>query len=92
MFRANAPADALEPSVNLAEVVLHRVVGFAFKAEIFLQLHTPILVPRPDCLTQLRSARKVHFDVRHIVRLALALLIKVDARNKNEITRLEFVH
>lgn len=92
MFRANTAADALQPSVNLAEVVLHRVIGCAFKTEIFLQLHTPVLVPRPDCLTQLWSARKVHFDMRHIVRLGLALLIKVDARNKNKISRLKFVH
>ena len=92
VFRAYALADALEPGVDLAEVVLHRVVGLAFKPKVSVHLHTSLLVPRPYGLTEVSTARKVHFDVRHVVWLGFSLFVEVDARNKNQIARLELVH
>jgi len=92
VFRAYALADALEPRVDFAEVVLHRVVGLAFKPKVPVHLHTSLLVPRPYGLTEVSTARKVHFDVRHVVWLGFSLLVEVDARNKNQIARLELVH
>ena len=92
VVRTPTSADALQPSVDFAEVVLHRVVGLAFETEVLVQLNTPIPMPRPDSLAQLWSAGKVHFDVCEIVGLGLASLVIVDAGNEDEIASLEFQH
>ena len=92
MVRTPTFAYALQPSVDFAEVVLHRVVGLAFEPEVLVELNTPIPMPRPDGLAQLRSAGKVHFDVCEIVGLGLASLVIVDAGNEDEVASLEFQH
>jgi hypothetical protein len=83
---------ALQPRVDFPEVVLHRVVGLAFETKVLVHLHTPLSVPRSYSLTPPRATRKVHFNVRNVVRLGLAPLVKVDAGDEDEVAGFELLH
>jgi hypothetical protein len=88
---AVALARAVKPGVDPAEVVAHRVVGFALEAEVAVHLHAPTLVPRPDRLCTRGAAREVDLDVRHVVRLPAARRIKVPPRDEDEVPRLQML-